>query len=146
MKQLLKQPLEQPSGQPFGDAKQTKIRADAEAYLGALYTEGKGGVEQDFVLANQWFTKANDDKPDPEIQMLIGCFHLAGLGVKQDPAKARVWLEQAAKGSNAHGLKALQALQNGANVDHRKGVSFLEHLGICSPITQRQVEEKFRKV
>ena len=114
-------------------------RAGAEAYLGALYAEGKGGVTQDFKQAHHWFSLANEDAPDPEMQMLIGCFHLAGLGVSQNPEKARLWLEKSVQGGNQHGAKALRALQNGANVDHRRGVAFLEHLGVCEPITSRSI-------
>jgi len=84
-------------------------RAGAEGYLGALYAEGKGNVVQDFKESNYWFKKANEDSRDPEIEMLVGCQYLAGLGVSQDPALAKQWLTDAAEGGNEHGWRNLKS-------------------------------------
>lgn len=91
-------------------------------------------MPQDFQQSFKWFKKAQEGRPDPELEMLIGCHYLAGLGVKQDPARAKEWLEKAAGGGDAHGAKALLAFRNGLNVDHFAGLSFLQSHNICSPI------------
>lgn len=70
----------------------------AEYYLGLLYEEGQG-LEQDFLLARQWYLKAAA-KADVDAAFSLGRLFSNGLGVAQDLPVAYMWFGRAARGGH----------------------------------------------
>jgi len=68
--------------------------ADAQTYLGWMYSNGRG-VPQDDVEAVQWLRRAAD-QGQPTAQFLLGLMVDKGHGVKQDFVEAEMWLNLAA--------------------------------------------------
>lgn len=54
---------------------------------------------------------------DPDAAFVVGLCYAGGQGVKPDAAKARPWLEKAAKAGNTAAVKTLEAIQAGAELD-----------------------------
>ncbi len=63
--------------------------ADAQGYLGFLYLEGKG-VIQDYKEAFKWYRLAAE-QGDVDAQMRLGTMYADGLGVPQNLVRAHMW-------------------------------------------------------
>jgi len=67
---------------------------DAENNLGQMYADGEG-VQQDYVLAAQWYRKAAEHVPDRggagQGRNNLGLLYMEGLGVPKDYVQAYMW-------------------------------------------------------
>ena len=63
--------------------------ADAQVYLGWLYSRGLG-VERDFVVSAQWYRQAAE-QGDPNAQYELGLSYELGRGVAADFSEAEHW-------------------------------------------------------
>lgn len=77
--------------------------AAAQHDLAAVYTAGKGGVDQDFEKAAFWFKEAATNGVDNAAYNLGVLYH-QGLGVDQDLSKAIYWYREAAKQNHPEAL------------------------------------------
>lgn len=73
--------------------------ADAQFFLGSMYSKGEG-VTRDFAEAVNWWRKAAEQGNTPS-QHLLGTFYANGQGVQQDHARAMKWWREAAKQGDA---------------------------------------------
>ena len=89
---------------------------DAMKLLGDLYLDGKGGLEQDYAKAMEYYLKAaEEDNADAQAQ--LGYMYQNALGVPADYAKAMEWNNRAAQQGNAQGQAQIGYLyQNGLGV------------------------------
>ncbi|MCW5588603.1 MAG: sel1 repeat family protein [Legionellales bacterium] len=85
---------------PYIEAQAKAGKADAQYFLGLLYTQGVGGFAEDDVKASYWFEKAAKQNM-AEAQYNLAVNYLYGLGVKQDDNLAIYWFQKAA----TNGLK-----------------------------------------
>ena len=69
--------------------------ADAQFYLGIMYDEGEGVLEDD-ATAVKWYTKAAE-QGYADAQLNLGLMYDNGLGVPQDDATAVKWYTKAAE-------------------------------------------------
>ena len=89
---------------------------DAMKLLGDLYLDGKGGLEQDYAKAMEYYLRAaEEDNADAQAQ--LGYMYQNALGVPADYAKAMEWNNRAAQQGNAQGQAQIGYLyQNGLGV------------------------------
>ena len=69
-------------------------RADAQTFLGMLYSRGQG-TEQDYAAAKTWFEKAAEQDFAPA-QTLVGIMYAKGVGTFRNITQAERWLVRAA--------------------------------------------------
>ncbi|MGH7801375.1 MAG: caspase family protein [Thermodesulfobacteriota bacterium] len=67
--------------------------ATAQTYVGEIYEKGLG-LQPDYVLAAQWYSKAAE-KGYARAQVNLGHLYEKGLGVEKDPSKALSWYRKA---------------------------------------------------
>lgn len=89
--------------------------ASAQHDLAAVYTAGRGGVEQNFDKAAFWFEEAANNGI-PNASYNLGVLYHQGLGVKQDLSKALYWYREAAK-------------QNHPEAQYNLGIAYIEGIG-----------------
>ena len=73
--------------------------ADAQTFLGAMYSKGQG-VPQDYKKAAEWYRKAADQGVS-DAQSNLGVMYANGQGVPQDDGEAAAWYSKAADQGNA---------------------------------------------
>ncbi|MEM6781157.1 MAG: peptidoglycan-binding protein [Pseudomonadota bacterium] len=73
--------------------------ASAQHDLAAVYTAGRGGVEQDFTRAAFWFEEAANNGI-ANASYNLGVLNHQGLGVEQDLTKAMYWYREAAQSNH----------------------------------------------
>ncbi len=84
--------------------------------LGDLYLDGKGGVQQDYAKALDYYMQAADEDYAPA-QAQVGYIYQNALGVSADYAKAMEYNNRAAQQGNAQGQAQIGYLyQNGLGV------------------------------
>ena len=88
----------------------------AAKLLGDLYLDGKGGMQQDYAKAMEYYMMAaQEDNADAQAQ--LGYMYQNALGVEADYAKAMEWNNRAAQQGNAQGQAQIGYLyQNGLGV------------------------------
>lgn len=64
--------------------------ADAQGYLGVMYSKGEGGVLHDYKKAIKWFSKAAE-QGSATSQFLLGTMYESGSGVPKDFVQAYKW-------------------------------------------------------
>ncbi|MEM9469583.1 MAG: peptidoglycan-binding protein [Pseudomonadota bacterium] len=89
--------------------------AEAQHDLGAIYTAGHGGVEQNFDKAAFWFREAADSGI-ANAQYNLGVLNHQGLGTEQDLDKAFYWYREAAK-------------LNHPEAEYNLGIAYIEGIG-----------------
>lgn len=94
-----------------GAGDKAATRALAEAYY-----LGRGGVEQDFTEAAQWYRRLAA-QGDARAQTSLGLMYARGLGFEKNLAEARRWW-------------SLAAAQNDAGAQHNLGMVYLEGQGV----------------
>ena len=88
----------------------------ATKLLGDLYLDGKGGVQQDYAKALEYYTLAAEEDYAPA-QAQLGYIYQNALGVPADYAAAMEWNNRAAQQGNAQGQAQIGYLyQNGLGV------------------------------
>lgn len=80
--------------------------ADSQVELGICYYKGEG-VEQDKVVAVQWFRKAAEQN-DADAQYRLGRCYYNGNGVDKDLAEAMKWYRKAAENGHNDAKKELE--------------------------------------
>lgn len=98
-----------------GDKAATRALADA-------YYVGRGGVEQDFAQAAQWYRQLAA-QGDARAQTSLGLMYARGLGFPRDMVEARRWW-------------SLAAAQNDAGAQHNLGMIFFEGQGTPKDLAQ----------
>ncbi len=84
--------------------------------LGDLYLDGKGGVQQDYAKAMEYYLQAAEEG-NADAQAQLGYMYQNALGVSADYAKAMEWNNRAAQQGNAQGQAQIGYLyQNGLGV------------------------------
>ena len=84
--------------------------------LGDLYLDGKGGVQQDYAKALDYYMQAAEEDYAPA-QAQLGYIYQNALGVSADYAQAMEWNNRAAMQGNAQGQAQIGYLyQNGLGV------------------------------
>ena len=89
--------------------------SSAQHDLAAIYTAGRGGVEQDFERAAFWFREAAYNGV-ANAAYNLGVLYHQGLGVEQDITKALYWYREAAK-------------DNHAEAQYNLGIAYIEGIG-----------------
>jgi hypothetical protein len=82
--------------------------ADAQTFLGIMYDEGKG-VVQDYSEAVKWFRKSAEQE-HALAQFNMGYMYDQGQGVVQDYKKAAKWYRKSAEHGHANAQKNLASL------------------------------------
>jgi TPR repeat protein len=72
--------------------------AEAQAYLGYMFTQGEG-VPQSYEEAALWLQRSAE-QGNPNAQFLLGQLYDRGLGLPQDFLAAELWLDLAAAGAD----------------------------------------------
>jgi TPR repeat protein len=103
-------------------------KAEAQHDLGAIYTAGHGGVDQNFEKAAFWFREAVD-KNIANAQYNLGVLNHQGLGMERNLARALYWYREAAKLGHADaqynlGIAHIEGI--GTNYDPRLAAAFFE--------------------
>jgi TPR repeat protein len=81
--------------------------ADAQAHLGVLYAQGRGGLARDDTQAVHWCRKAAE-QGNAHGQNNLGLLYVQGRGgLPKDDAQALVWYRKAAEQGNAFGQNNL---------------------------------------
>ncbi len=91
----------------------------AQLMLGALYEDGKGGVEQSYQTALHWYLKAAR-QDYPKAQHNLALLYEDGRGIKQDYRQAAIWYEKAASAGfseSQNNLAVLYLLGKGVGKD-----------------------------
>ena len=70
----------------------------AQTYMGFLYANGRG-VVQNYVVAAEWY-RAAAEQGDPTAQYMLGLMYDKGHGVPQDYVLASTWLNVAVAQAN----------------------------------------------
>ena len=84
--------------------------AEAQAWLGALYKEGKG-VDQDFAEAEKWL-RSSAVQGNSKAQMMLGILYGAGLGMKVDEEAAFMWLSISVINGEDQALQGINKIKN----------------------------------
>jgi len=74
---------------------------DAQAYIGAMYNDGKG-VPQNYKKAAKWYRRAAE-RGDGIAQRRLGLMNHVGQGVPQDYVQAYMWYNLASAGGDVQG-------------------------------------------
>ena len=85
--------------------------ANAQAYLGLAYTEGRG-VRQDYTEAVKWFRKAAE-QGHANAQAILGFSYLLGKGVQVNKSLAKEWFGKACDNGDQGGCKYYGKLNRG---------------------------------
>ena len=70
-------------------------KAKSQLLLGSLYEEGKGGMQQDYIKAAEWYRKSADQGYS-QAQYNLGLLYEDGKGMEQDYYEASQWYKRAA--------------------------------------------------
>ena len=70
----------------------------AQTYMGFLYANGRG-VVQNYIVAAEWY-RAAAEQGDPTAQYMLGLMYDKGQGVPQDYVLASTWLNVAVAQAN----------------------------------------------
>eukprot|EP01103_Thecamoeba_quadrilineata_P000105 TRINITY_DN10085_c0_g1_i1.p1 TRINITY_DN10085_c0_g1~~TRINITY_DN10085_c0_g1_i1.p1 ORF type:complete len:860 (-),score=171.93 TRINITY_DN10085_c0_g1_i1:121-2700(-) len=99
---------------------------DSQTYLGYLFSQGEGGVEQDEKQAVYWYTKAAQQGYATG-QCHLAFMYLNGRGVEQDDEKAFEWYYKAAVQDHSDaqcGLAFLYANGRGTRKDEKEALKW----------------------
>ncbi len=99
---------------------------NAQFELGALYHDGQGGVQKDFVKAKEYFEKAAT-QGEVRSEFNLGVMYYIGEGVKQDYKKAITLFESAAKKGNSRAqfnLGVMYYRAEGIQQDYKKAMEY----------------------
>ncbi|KAG0365483.1 hypothetical protein BGX24_004131 [Mortierella sp. AD032] len=103
-----------------------KGHAHALYYIGCMYDQGLGELEQDTAEGFEWFLKASIQGL-PEAQYQVGRTYTLGVVVEQDLPKAVEWLHKAAEQGHANSqfhLAAAYVEGQGVPTDIRKATAW----------------------
>jgi TPR repeat protein len=87
-----------------------KGNAEAQTYLGFIYSTGRG-VPQNYVEAARWFHRAAE-QGDPTAQYMLGLMYDKGHGVRQNYIEAHKWLNLATANTRGEGWEYSARLRN----------------------------------
>jgi TPR repeat protein len=101
---------------------------EAQVELGARYSSGRNGVNQDYRQSMEWYRKAADQNYSTA-QLAIGQLYFDGGGVAKNDAEALKWVKKAAdigdpRGALAVGLSHLKGI--GTPVNFQKALRWIQ--------------------
>lgn len=79
----------------FQNANISETDHDSQYKLGFMYDNGEYGIDQNSILALEWYTKSAING-NTVAQYKVGLFYRNGLGVEKDYKEAAMWFEKAA--------------------------------------------------
>lgn len=100
----------------------------AQLMLGALYEDGKGGVNKNYEKALRWYLKAAR-QDYPKAQHNLALLYEDGRGIKQDYKQAAIWYDKAARAGfseSQNNLAVLYILGRGVEKDRAYAEQLLQ--------------------
>jgi TPR repeat protein len=93
--------------------------ADAQAYLGLLYSKGFG-VPQNYTAAAFWYRRAAE-QGHSGAQYMLGLLYDRGFGVPQDVVEAEMWLILTTAGANGRGAEDRARIRDAVRTKMTRG-------------------------
>jgi localization factor PodJL len=92
-----------------------KGNAKAQFEVAAIFSEGGGQLEKDFVESAKWYERSAAQGFAPA-QYRLGNFYEVGSGVEKDLEQARLWYQRGAEAGNRMAMHNLAALYAGGQL------------------------------